>query len=122
MKPYPLHLKSNARRLRSHMTDAEQRLWKHLRRKQLASLQFYRQKPLANFIVDFYCATAQLVIELDGGQHFSEEGEHQDQRRDAALQRLGLKVLRFDNLQVMKNIDGVLAVIVQVIESLPTQE
>ena len=71
MQPYKPTLKPLARNLRGNMTDAEQRLWSKLRRKQILGVQFYRQKPLANYIVDFYCAAANLVIELDGSQHLS---------------------------------------------------
>ena len=56
------------------MTDAEQLLWSRLRRKQILGLQFYRQKPLLNYIVDFYCPAVNLVIECDGGQHYTAEG------------------------------------------------
>jgi very-short-patch-repair endonuclease len=66
MFPYNRNLKRNSRILRSNMTDAEQCLWARLRRKQLGGMQFYRQKPLGPYIADFYCATAKLVIELDG--------------------------------------------------------
>ena len=69
MLPYNKKLKARSRELRSSMTDAEIALWVKLRRKQLHGLQFYRQKPLGKFIVDFYCPAAQLVIEIDGGQH-----------------------------------------------------
>lgn len=65
MQPYKSTLKLFARNLRNNMTDAEQLLWSKLRRKQILGVQFYRQKPLANYIVDFYCAAANLVIELD---------------------------------------------------------
>ena len=73
MKPFRQALKKPARQLRSDLTDTEQALWKRVRRKQIQDVQFYRQKPLLNFIVDFYCAKAGLVIELDGGQHFEPE-------------------------------------------------
>ena len=71
MLPYNPQLKTCSRHLRSNMTDAEQKLWQRLRKKQILGVLFYRQKPIADFIVDFYCAAAQLVIELDGCQHFS---------------------------------------------------
>lgn len=74
MKPYNKNLKQASRNLRSNMTDAEQRLWQRIRRKQILELQFYRQKPILNFIVDFYCPAANLVIECDGGQHSTELG------------------------------------------------
>jgi very-short-patch-repair endonuclease len=84
------------------MTEAEKLLWSKLRSKQILGLQFYRQKPILNYIVDFYCPAANLVIECDGSQHFTDEGLEADRIRDEALAQLGLKVLRFDNGQVLK--------------------
>ena len=117
MLPYNKKLKARSRKLRSSMTDAEIALWVKLRRKQLHGLQFYRQKPLGNFIVDFYCPTAQLIIEIDGGQHYEEEGRFRDGLRDGYLESLGLRVLRFSNLDVLKNVDGVIAVILEYLET-----
>ncbi len=113
MKPYNKNLKQASRDLRNNMTDAEKLLWPRLRNKQILGLQFYRQKPILNFIVDFYCPAANLVIECDGGQHFTKEELEADQIRDKALAQLGLKVLRFDNVQVMKQIDDVVEVVYQ---------
>lgn len=107
MQPYNKKLKQPSRDLRNNMTDAEQLLWQRLRRKQILGLQFYRQKPILNFIVDFYCPAANLVIECDGGQHYTAEGLEADRARDQALAQLGLKVLRFDNGQVLGEIDVV---------------
>lgn len=107
MKPYNKNLKLPSRDLRNNMTDAEQLLWRKLRRKQILGLQFYRQKPILNFIVDFYCPAANLVIECDGGQHYTAEGLEADRARDQALAQLGLNVLRFDNRQILTEIDGV---------------
>ena len=107
MQPYNKNLKQPSRDLRNNMTDAEKLLWSKLRNNQILGLQFYRQKPLLNFIVDFYCPAANLVIECDGGQHYTEEGLDADRLRDEALAQLGLKVLRFDNGQVIRQIDGV---------------
>ena len=98
------------------MTDAEISLWSKLRRKQLYGLQFYRQKPLGNYIVDFYCPAAQLVIEIDGGQHYTEKGQAQHYERDAFLKDMGLSVLRFSNLDALGNIDGVVAEILRHLE------
>jgi very-short-patch-repair endonuclease len=98
------------------MTEAEQKLWYLLRRKQIQGLQFYRQKPLLNYIVDFYCPKAKLVIELDGGQHFEEYALKQDQIRTEALSALGLTVIRFDNRQVLLETNAVLEQIVQTIQ------
>ena len=96
------------------MTDAERLLWKRVRFKQMRGLLFYRQKPLLKFIVDFYCPKAKLVIELDGSQHFEEAQRVADAERDAALTGLGLRVLRFDNRQVLMEIDAVMTVIDEV--------
>ena len=111
MERYNPKLKEHSRMLRTDMTDAEQVLWQHIRRKQIQNVQFYRQKPLLAFIVDFYCPAAKLVIELDGGQHFEAIHQAKDQDRDAALAGLGLRVLRFDNRQVLLETDAVLVVI-----------
>jgi very-short-patch-repair endonuclease len=117
MLPYKKTLKARSRELRSSMTDAENALWLKLRRKQIHGLQFYRQKPLGNFIVDFYCPAAHLVIEIDGGQHYEEAGMIRDRLRDSYLESLGLDVLRFSNRDVLVNMDGVLAAIVEHLES-----
>ena len=71
---------------------------------------------MGNYIVDFYCPSAQLVIEIDGGQHYTEEGQAQESRRDAFLNDIGLSVLRFSNLDVLGNLDGVIAEIVRHLE------
>ena len=111
MKPYNKNLKQVSRDLRNNMTEAEKLLWSKLRNKQILGLQFYRQKPILNFIVDFYCPAANLVIECDGGQHYTEEGLEADRVRDETLAQLGLKVLRFDNRQVLGQIVDVVEVI-----------
>lgn len=93
------------------MTDAEQLLWKYLRRRQVCGHRFYRQKIIENYIVDFYCSSASLVIELDGGQHTEQVNMLKDEQRDAFLSELGMTVFRFNNNDVMSNVEGVLAVI-----------
>ena len=108
MKPYKKTLKASSRQLRSNMTDAEQMLWSHIRGKQIHGVQFNRQKPILNYIVDFYCARARLVLELDGGQHFEAVHEEKDKTRDKVLLKLGLLVLRFDNYQILMETDSVL--------------
>jgi very-short-patch-repair endonuclease len=97
--------RTNARRLRCEMTDAERLLWGQLRQRQIAGLKFRRQHPLGSFIVDFVCIEAGLVIEVDGGQH----GERQpaDEARTAWLNSQGYRVLRFWNNEVLQNLDGV---------------
>ena len=113
MKPYNKNLKQASRDLRNHMTEAEKLLWSRIRNKQILDLQFYRQKPILNYIVDFYCPAANLVIECDGSQHFTNEGLEADRVRDEALVQLGLKVFRFDNGQVMTRLDDVVEVVYQ---------
>ena len=115
MKPYNKNLKQPSRDLRNNMTDVELLLWRRLRCKQIHGLQFYRQKPILNYIVDFYCSSANLVIECDGGQHYTDDGLEADRVRDEALAELGLMVLRFDNLQILNEIDGVVEVIFEII-------
>lgn len=111
MQPYNNKLKEFSRSLRSSMTDAEQHLWWRLRNKQLCGVQFYRQKPLLSFIVDFYCPKVRLVIELDGAQHFEAEHRIKDAERDAKLAGIGIKVLRFDDRQVLRETESVVVVI-----------
>ena len=94
--------------LRNNMTDAEIILWQKLKRKQLKGRQFYRQKTIGRYIVDFYCAEAKLAIELDGGQHYFQEGKEEDIKRDDYLISCGLRVLRFSNTEIMKELETVL--------------
>ena len=90
------------------MTDAERSLWSKLRRKQLNGYQFYRQKIIGNYIVDFYCPKAKLVVEVDGSQHYSEEMLEADKRRKDYLRRSSFTVIRFSDLEVLKNLNGVI--------------
>lgn len=111
MLPYRPEHKQRARELRNNMTEAEQVLWKRLRRKQISGLPFYRQKPLAHYIVDFYCAKAMLVIELDGSQHDAQDARQYDAVRTNTLEAMGLRVLRFDNRQVLQELEAVIGAI-----------
>ena len=108
MIPYNKKLKIISRELRDNMTDAERHLWSKLRMKQLKGYQFYRQKPIGDYIVDFYCPRAKLVIEIDGSHHFVGETIEYDRIRDAYISSLGLRVLRFTNMEISNNIDGVI--------------
>ena len=96
----------NAKVLRSNQTDAEQRLWYHLRAHRFIGLKFKRQKPVGRYIVDFVCLEHRLIIELDGGQHAEQVAY--DQHRDAWLRSQGYMVLRFWNNDVMQQLEGVL--------------
>lgn len=114
-------LRANARALRRNSTDAERILWSELRAGRLNGVNFRRQVPIENYIADFICYAAKLVIELDGGGHFSDEGERADARRSAAIEAKGFKVLRFSNLDVMTNRGGVLETIATTVaERAPT--
>jgi len=114
--PYNPKLKERARSMRKNMTEAEVKLWVHLQKKQIAGIQFFRQRPIGNYIVDFYAPDVKLVIEVDGGQHYENEGLEYDEIRDAYLKGHGLNVLRFSNLDVLQNINGVIERITEVIE------
>lgn len=93
------------------MTVAETFLWSKIRMKQVKGHWFYRQKPVGDYIADFYCPKAKLVVEVDGGQHFSEENLEYDRVRNEYMEGMGLRVLRFTNTEVMTNIKGILEVI-----------
>ena len=97
---------NNAKTLRTNQTEAEQRLWYHLRAHRFMDLKFKRQKPMGRYIVDFVCVERRLIIELDGGQHA--EQVVYDQHRDAWLRSQGYTVLRFWNNEVMQQLEGVL--------------
>lgn len=96
------------------MTDAERKLWSKLRGKQINNLQFYRQRPIGQYIVDFYCPKKNLVIEIDGGQHYEDAAIQLDTERVNYLKaKFDLNVLRFTNLEVLKNIEGALMKILE---------
>lgn len=111
MLSYNKNLKKFSRELRNNLTDAEQLLWSQIRRKQLKGHQFYRQKIIGNYIVDFYCPKAYLIIELDGGHHYSDEGKQKDGVRDAYMRQNGLTILRFSDRDVFINLRGVMETI-----------
>ena len=102
----------HARSLRAEMTDQERRLWYGWLRKM--PFRFMRQKPIGDFIVDFYCHRAKLVVEIDGWRHFTKEGRNDDSRRTAFLESQGLFVLRFRGHAVDNNIEAVATQIEQV--------
>ena len=98
-------LTSYAQNLRKNMTKEERRLWYEYLR--TYPFRFRRQVAFGDYILDFYCAAAKLVIELDGSQHYEPEGMENDRKRDAYFQNNGIMVLRFSNLDVMQNLSGV---------------
>jgi very-short-patch-repair endonuclease len=101
--------KQRSRKLRDEMTETERLLWKKLRGKQINHYKFRRQHPYGKYILDFVCLEANLVIEVDGGQH--QENTMYDQDRSRWLERQGFKVLRFWNNEVLDNLDAVAQVI-----------
>jgi very-short-patch-repair endonuclease len=104
-----------ARQLRRNLTDSESALWSRVRGKQLVGVQFYRQKPIGNCIVDFFAPRAKLVIEVDGSQPRQEDSLQRDELRNAYFEDLGVKVLRFNSSEVLRETDAVVAVIYRAI-------
>ena len=106
--PYNKGLKEFSRDLRSHSTLSEILLWQKLRASQFRGYAFNRQKPLGNYIVDFYCLKLDLVIEVDGNSHFFEESVMEDQERQKVIERMGLNFLRFSDLEVKRSMPSIL--------------
>jgi len=106
MIPYNKNLVEIARNLRLHPTEAEKCLWQRIKLEHLG-YKFYRQKPIGDYIVDFFCPKAKLVIEVDGGHHFTELGKGNDVVRDEYMQSFELTVLRFPNSEILNNTDKV---------------
>ena len=102
---YNAELKPKSRQLRKSMTQQERHLWYDFLRDY--PVKVYRQRSIDRFIADFYCSRAQLVIEVDGGQHYEQEGMEHDAERSAILERYGLTVIRVSNADVDKNFSGV---------------
>ena len=98
------------------MTDAERLLWSRIRQNQLG-VHFRRQVPIGPYVVDFLSVGGRLAIELDGGQHHTEEGKLLDTIRDDKLRKQGLDVLRFDNFEVLSSVDSVVSQISDILES-----
>ena len=114
--PYRKDLKQIARELRKNSTLAEVLLWCELKNKQILRYQFYRQVPLLDYIVDFYCHELQLAIEIDGSTHDFVEVGINDVHRQKRLENEGVKFLRFDDLRVKRNMQEVVYEIVNWIE------
>jgi very-short-patch-repair endonuclease len=97
-----------ARVMRHEPTDAEKRIWSRLRDRRLGGFKFRRQVPIGGFIVDVYCMECELAVELDGGQHLEPSAATYDQRREQALASVGIRTIRFSDVDVLKNTDAVL--------------
>jgi very-short-patch-repair endonuclease len=115
MLKYKRILKIPGRILRCSMTEAENVLWERIRHNQLLGIQFYRQKPIGPYIVDFYGPAAKIVIEADGPQHNDPIQKMADSDRDFYLGELGLTVVRFENQQILQHIEDVLKVLYSLI-------
>jgi very-short-patch-repair endonuclease len=112
--PYNPILKQRANELRKDSTLTEIMMWEELKKKKLLGYDFDRQKPIDNYIVDFYCKELKLAIEIDGESHYGKE--EKDAYRDKRLNAFGVNVLRFDDMDVRYNLDKVMAVIEQWVE------
>jgi very-short-patch-repair endonuclease len=108
MSSEPESARDRARRLRAESTEAERRLWAHLRAKRFLGFKFRRQHPIGPYFVDFCCVARRLVIEIDGSQHAEEERVDKDVLRTAYLNQQGYQVIRVWNNEVTKQIESVL--------------
>ena len=108
---YNPKLKELARQLRNNSTKAEIKLWIYLRKNQMYNYDFHRQKPIDEFIADFFCNKLQLVIECDGYSHEILEVYNKDVKKTKRLNELGIRVLRFSDYQIMNDIDNVIRAI-----------
>ena len=115
--PYNPKLKEYARKLRNNSTKSEIILWKYLKGKQMLGYDFHRQKPIDNYIVDFFCNELMLAIELDGYTHKFEDVVAKDKKKEARLKSLEVSVLRFDDSEVFYDINNVLRTIELYIEN-----
>ena len=109
-----------ARSLRGASTDAERRLWTHLRGRRLGNLKFRRQYPISGYVVDFVCLELKLIVELDGGQH-SKQAEY-DAARTAVLEKGGFRVLRFWDNDVLMRLEEVLEEILRQSDAPPSPQ
>ena len=104
-------LKPRRRELRRGLTIAEARLWNHLKNRKLRGRKFRRQDSVGPYILDFYCPGERLAVELDGAAHDHEAAQDRDSRRTLFLEKAGIRVVRFENCEVIENLEGVLEII-----------
>ena len=112
--PYDPRMRERVQELRHKMTPMEKKLWYSFLR--TYPVKMYKQRPIRTFVADFYCPLARLVIELDGSQHYTEQGKEYDEQRTAILEQYGVQVFRFTNLDVDRHLDAVCAQIDSTIE------
>ena len=106
-----VYLKNIRKDLRNNLTSAEAYLWTHLKNSQLEGRKFRRQHSVGNYVLDFYCPSEKLAIELDGQGHYTPVGQASDEERTEFLNGVGIRVVRFENKEVFKNLEGVLQAI-----------
>nr|WP_297782608.1 endonuclease domain-containing protein [uncultured Allomuricauda sp.] len=106
-------LENFRKKLRKNLTPAEAFLWRHLKAKKLKGRRFNRQHSIKNYIVDFYCASEKLVIELDGAVHNTAKARAYDAKRTKVINELGYTVIRFENKMVFENLETVLSEITE---------
>ncbi len=113
---YDPKLKQRSRDLRNNSTLSEVLLWNQIKGRKMKDYQFMRQKPIGNYIVDFYCSQLKLVIEIDGDSHVGKE--ERDQYRQLKMESLGIRFLRFTDLDTKKNMSGVILELINTIEEI----
>lgn len=114
--PYNPQLKELARQLRNNSTKSEIRLWNYLKNGKMLGYDFHRQKPIGNYILDFYCPDLLFAIELDGLSHEFEEVQAKDQLKAAFLTSVGVELISFNDTEVMNDLDNILRTIANRIE------
>ena len=114
--PYNPKLKLLARKLRNNSTYAEVLLWNQLKNKKLKGYDFHRQKPILNYILDFFCHELYLAIEVDGITHDTENQQVKDKVRQSEIEALGITFLRFDDMDIKTQMDGVISQILNYVE------
>lgn len=115
-------LKNRRKELRKNQTEYEKIFWQKLRNRQLNNLKFFRQYSFGAYILDFYCPEIRLAIELDGGQHLNEENQVYDKERTLYLEANRVRVLRFWNHELIKNLDGVLRKVFDECHNAPSRQ
>jgi len=114
------NLKGNRKKLRSSLTSAEAKLWSLLKKNQLENRKFRRQHSVGPYVLDFYCPSEKLCIELDGAAHFTDDGFEYDKARTQYLTALNIRVVRFENKDVFERAEGVLEEIMKALIAKPT--